>query len=333
MIQCDNLVKIYTQTGVEVVALQGLDLSVAAGEIIGIVGESGSGKSTLLNVLGGLDRPSAGRVMVNGQDLVKMTEREFDGYRSTQVGFVWQQTTRNLAPYLTALENVELPMRLTTLSSDQRQTRAQELLETVGLGERRYHLPGQLSGGEQQRVAIAVALANTPDLLLADEPTGELDTVTAQSIFDLLNSINQTYGTTILMVSHDSEISHHVGRVVMIRDGKTSIETVRVEPTAPTIAEQKEKLQPAFEELLMLDNAGRVQIPPEVLETLGIGRRVRLEVKEDGVMLMPVDGHRRAADSKMDESEDEEISIMDEPAAEQKPRLLLQKILKIFGWR
>ncbi|MRR33034.1 ABC transporter ATP-binding protein, partial [bacterium] len=194
LIQCENLVKIYTlagtrtQTRVEVVALQGLDLSVAAGEMIGIVGESGSGKSTLLNVLGGLDRPSAGKAVVDGQDLLKLSEAELDHYRSDKVGFIWQQTTRNLIPYLSALENVELPMRLTGLSVDQRRARAEELLALVGLSEWTAHIPGQLSGGQQQRVAIAVALANHPALLLVDEPTGELDSATAQEIYAVLKT-------------------------------------------------------------------------------------------------------------------------------------------------
>ena len=228
MVQCENLVKIYTQTGVDVVALQGLDLSVEDGEMVGIVGESGSGKSTLLNVLGGLDRPSAGKAVVAGQNLLKLHEVELDHYRCTQVGFVWQQTTRNLTPYLNALENVELPMRLTERTAVQRRARAGELLEMVGLATRIHHHPSQLSGGEQQRVAIAVALANQPSLLLADEPTGELDTTTAYSIYELLKTVNQTYHTTILIVSHDPIIRRHVGRVVAIRDGKTSTETVLV---------------------------------------------------------------------------------------------------------
>lgn len=330
MIQCENLVKIYTQTGVEVVALQGLDLSVAAGEMIGIVGESGSGKTTLLNMLGGLDRPSAGKVLVGGQDLLKMTERELDGYRCTQVGFVWQQTTRNLTPYLTALENVELPMRLTSSSARQRRARSEELLTTVGLGERRHHLPGQLSGGEQQRAAIAVALVNQPALLLADEPTGELDTTTALDIYEVLKKINHTFGTMVLIVSHDLGISQHVGRVVMIRDGKTSTETVRVEPATPVTPAHPEKLQPTFEELLMLDSAGRVQIPRDVLETLGIGGRVRLDVREDGVLLKAVDGHRRTTISATEQLDDMEIFIRDEPLDEERPLPLIQRLRKLL---
>ena len=314
MIQCENLVKIYAQTGVDVVALQGLDLSVESGEMVGIVGESGSGKSPLLNVLGGLDRPSAGKAVVAGQDLLKLREVELDHYRCMQVGFIWQQTTRNLTPYLSALENVELPMRLTERTAIQRKTRAKELLEMVGLAERAYHRPAQLSGGEQQRVAIAVALANEPTLLLADEPTGELDTATAGSIYELLKSVNQTYHTTILIVSHDPTIQRHVGRVVAIRDGKTSTETVRVVETDGM--EQATATIPQFEELLMLDNAGRVQIPKEALERSRIGSRVRVEVQEERVILHAVEGYRREVAAK--EASEETILIEEEPLPEPK---------------
>jgi ABC-type lipoprotein export system ATPase subunit/bifunctional DNA-binding transcriptional regulator/antitoxin component of YhaV-PrlF toxin-antitoxin module len=331
MITCENLVKIYTQTGVDVVALQGLDLSVADGEIIGIVGESGSGKSTLLNVLGGLDRPSAGGIVINGQDLLKMTEKELDHYRCTQVGFVWQQTSRNLIPYLTTLENIELPMRLSTLTPEQRRARAEELLDTVGMGERGNHLPDQLSGGEQQRAAIAVALANQPAILLADEPTGELDTATANSIYQVLQKINHLFGTTILIVSHDPGISHQVGRVILIRDGRTSTETVRVQET--TEVDTQQNRPQTFEELLMLDNAGRVQIPGKVLEALGIGGRVRLEIKDGDILLHPVDGHRRQLEPSGELDESEGILLEDEPLLEDKAVSFIQRVRDILKSR
>lgn len=330
MILCENLVKIYTQTGVDVVALQGLDLCVQAGEMIGIVGESGSGKSTLLNVLGGLDRPSAGKVAVDGQDLLKLSEKKLDRYRSRQVGFVWQQTTRNLVPYLSAFENVELPVRLSALSTGQRRARAEELLRLVGLEARSGHLPGQLSGGEQQRVAIAVALANQPLILLADEPTGELDTTTAQGIYEILQQANREYGTTILIVSHDPGISHWVNRVVAIRDGKTSTETVRVEEGQ--VISQQEPLQPKFEELLVLDRAGRVQIPRPVLENLGIGGRVRLEVKEGGVLLQAVGGHRRET-APVKEVPNEEVFFPEEPLPEERRSKPGERIRRLFKRR
>ena len=337
LIECQNLVKIYTaRAGVEVVALQGLDLSVEAGEMIGIVGESGSGKSTLLNVLGGLDRPSAGLVRVDGQDLLKLSEAELDRYRCQKVGFVWQQTTRNLTPYLNARENVELPMRLGDLAPAERRARAGELLATVGLAGRAEHLPGQLSGGEQQRVAIAVALANQPAVLLADEPTGELDSATAQEIYAVLQKVNRETGTTLLVVSHDPGLGRQVGRVVAIRDGKTSTETVRVEPKIRPTAEAEKpaaELSPQeFEELLMLDSAGRVQIPREVLETLGIGGRVRLEVKGENILLQPVDGHRRATTPEQALPEDE-LFIAEDPLPEVPTSKIMQRLRSLLKRR
>lgn len=324
MIQCENLVKIYTQTGVDVVALQGLDLTVEVGEMVGIVGESGSGKSTLLNVLGGLDRPSAGKVMVADQDLLKLREVDLDNYRCMQVGFVWQQTTRNLTPYLSAMENVELPMRLTERTTVQRKTHANELLELVGLAERAHHRPAQLSGGEQQRVAIAVALANQPTLLLADEPTGELDTVTARTIFELLKYVNQTYNTTILIVSHDPTIQRHVGRVVAIRDGKTSTETKRLAEAERAV--EAVETTPHYEELLMLDNAGRVQIPKAALNRSRIGSRVRVEVQNESVILHAVEGYRREAVEM--EDIDEAILVEEDPVPEAKRKAWLDRLLQ-----
>lgn len=305
-IQCENLVKIYSVAGVELMALQGLDLVVQAGEILGLMGASGSGKSTLLNVLGGLDRPSAGKVTVGGRELLKLTDAELDEYRRTQVGFVWQQTTRNLLPYLTALENVELPLRLANHSPLERRERALELLDVLGLSGRLHHLSSQLSGGEQQRVAIAVALANHPLILLADEPTGELDSASALDVYTALHKINERFSTTILIVSHDPNLGKHTNRVVAIRDGKTSTETIRTrsrdkidalsasrhDGTSP----QDHPIHPIeFEELVVLDSAGRLQIPRDYLETLNIGDRVRLEMKEGGISIHPVSGYERAA--------------------------------------
>src|SRR5687768_7248427 len=234
LILCENLVKIYRlhQEGggsVEVQALQGMDISVAKGEMLGIVGASGSGKSTLLNVLGGLDRPTGGRALVGKQDLGRLSPRALDQYRRKTVGFVWQQGARNLIPYLTALENIELPLTLSGQVGKSNRRRALELLKLVGLHERRDHRLEELSGGEQQRVAVAIALANHPRLLLADEPTGELDTATAQTIYDLLRGLNKDLGLTMLIVSHDPGIARHVDRVVAVRDGKVASETLRLQ--------------------------------------------------------------------------------------------------------
>jgi ABC-type lipoprotein export system ATPase subunit/bifunctional DNA-binding transcriptional regulator/antitoxin component of YhaV-PrlF toxin-antitoxin module len=292
-ILCDNLVKIYKMAGLEVVALQGLDLVVEPGELLGIVGASGSGKSTLMNILGGLDRPSAGRVWVGGHSLLDLSDAALTNYRRTQVGFVWQQGARNLIPYLTALENVELPMNLAGISSRQINERANTLLEAIGLETRRNHRLSQLSGGEQQRVAIAVALANQPKLLLADEPTGELDTSTAATIYSAFQNLNQKLGVTTLIVSHDPGISRHVGKVVAIRDGKTSSETVRLE--TKTI-DQNGNHTEEYEELVVLDSAGRLQIPKEYLERFDIKGRARLEIGETGIIILP------APNAKTDQS-------------------------------
>ncbi|MDA0676728.1 MAG: ABC transporter ATP-binding protein [Chloroflexi bacterium] len=278
---CSGLFKIYKVADLEVVALRGLELSVDRGEVIAVVGASGSGKSTMLNILAGYDTPSAGTVRVGKFDLLQMTNKEVVEYRRQEVGFVWQETSRNLFPYLTAYENVELPMLLTGVDGGKRSQRSNELLEIVGLGHRRDHKPGQLSGGEQQRVAIAVALANRPPLLLADEPTGELDDVTASEVLALLNNVNAELGTTIVIVTHDPAISTSVGRAIAIRDGKTSTETTRVVSFERKIGGQATET----EEFLIVDSSGSVQIPRDVLDQLAIHRRVRLGVSDGKVTL------------------------------------------------
>lgn len=307
-IQCENLVKIYKVAELEVVALQGLDLAVNSGELLGIVGASGSGKSTLLNILGGLDRPSAGRVSVGGRDLLKASDSELDTYRRTEVGFVWQQTGRNLISYLSAQENVVLPMTLAGISRREKQAWAEELLHAVGLWEHRQHKLGQLSGGQQQRVAIAVALANRPRLLLGDEPTGELDTITANEILALLRAMNQAYGLTMIVVTHDPAVARAVDRVVTIRDGRTSSETVRRVADVEAALAQDAQLH-HFEEYVVVDTAGRLQIPPGLREEAGIGGRVTLEATEAGVLIKPVlSGNGRSGEIGMslDEAQPDE---------------------------
>ena len=282
---CQDVFKIYKIADLEVVALRGLDLAVERGEVVAIVGASGSGKSTLLNILAGYDAPSAGAVSVGGNDLLRMGGREIEEYRRRDVGFIWQQTSRNLFPYLTTLENVSLPMMLTNTPGRERKERAEELLELVGLSHRLDHTPEKLSGGEQQRVAIAVALANKPPLLLADEPTGELDDATAAEILDLFGEVNREMGTTILIVTHDPDIAYKVGRVVMIRDGKMSTE-IRRRVTYQRISGDAATEQP-LEEFALVDGNGRVQIPRELLEELSIGEKARVEVKDGTVTIRP----------------------------------------------
>jgi ABC-type lipoprotein export system ATPase subunit len=287
-IVCDGLVRIFKVADVEAVALQGLDLIVEPGETLAIVGASGSGKSTLLNILGGLDVQSAGRAIVAGHDLGQMGNRERTDYRRRVVGFVWQQTTRNLLPYLTAAENVELPMTLDGRAH--RRARATELLGLVGLADRVNSRPDRLSGGEQQRVAIAVALANEPAVLLADEPTGELDSATSAEVFGLLRRVNKELGTTIVIVTHDPLVADHVPRTVAIRDGRTSTETVRRTETTDqghtTVAE----------EYAVLDRAGRLQLPRAHIDSLHLAHRVRLRLEDDHVGVWPdaAAEHRRA---------------------------------------
>ena len=304
LIVCENLVKIYKVADLEVVALQGLDLIVPRGEVLGIVGTSGSGKSTLMNILGGLDRPSAGRVNVDGIDLLSLSDHALNQYQRTKVGFVWQQTSRNLIPYLTALENIEMPMTMAWVTNAKiKREWAEELLNAVGLYERRYHNLTQLSGGEQQRIAIAVALANKPVLVLGDEPTGEVDSVTAQAIMDTFRRLNERMDLTTIIVTHDPRIAEQVDRVVAIRDGKISTETIRqvsqlehvmagehAEGDDLEFTRRPEKVQITFEEFVVLDSAGRLQIPKELREELGIGKRAYLESGDQCIIIRPVEG-------------------------------------------
>ena len=281
-IVCEDLFKIYKIADLEVVALRGLDLKVRRGELMAIIGASGSGKSTLLNILGGLETPSAGKVIVGKRDLLNVSPRDLVDYRREDVGFVWQQGGRNLVPYLTALQNVELPLQLLGWAPSKRRKRARELLEAVGLGDRSPHLPDRLSGGEQQRVAIAVALSHNPPLLLADEPTGELDSQTAASILEALKDLNQTYGTTIVIVTHDISITHKVERVVTIRDGRASLEAMRVRTFRPPPEPSH-----TLDEFTVLDRAGRLQLPSEYMVKLNLNERVKLELGDDSITIVP----------------------------------------------
>jgi ABC-type lipoprotein export system ATPase subunit len=282
LIACDNLVMIYKVADLEVVALQGLDLIVEPGEFIALVGASGSGKSTLMNILAGLAVPSAGRAVVAGHVLGDMGRRERTDYRRRTIGFVWQQAARNLLGYLTVRQNVELPMLFSGVGRSEREERAAALITRVGLADRADHRPERLSGGEKQRAAIAVALANDPAVLLADEPTGELDSTTSREIFDLLRAVNQAHGVTIIVVTHDPLVSEQVSRTVAIRDGRTSTETVRRNTRTEAGDDQV-----ISQEYALLDRAGRLQLPHAHVEALGLERRVRVDLEPDHISLWP----------------------------------------------
>jgi ABC-type lipoprotein export system ATPase subunit len=275
---CDNLVRIYQADGVEVVALRGLDLLIGKGEMVAIVGASGSGKSTLLNILSGLDVPTAGLVRVAGTDLAAMSARDRLRFRRELVGFVWQQTGRNLLPYLTAAENVELPMRLRGGRSRARRGRAAELLELMGVAHCAGRRPREMSGGEQQRTAIAVAVANAPGVLLADEPTGELDTATSGEVFDTLRLATRELGVTAVVVTHDPLVADQVDRTIAIRDGRTASEVVR---RTERDADGGERV--VAEEYAVLDRTGRLQLPRDFTGGLGMKDRVRLALEPDHI--------------------------------------------------
>lgn len=282
MIQCDGLVKIYKTDEIEVVALQGLNIRVEPGEMMAIIGNSGSGKSTLLNILGGLDRPSAGQVRVGEWDLLKITDDQLVEYKRKTVGFIWQNNARNLLPYLTALENVEMPMML---SGKVDRSYAKQLLEWVGLKERMYNKLHQLSGGEQQRVAIAISLSNRPSLLLADEPTGSVDTETSDRIMAIFRTLNRELGVTIVIVTHDMALASKVDRVVAIRDGLTSTEFIKRNPSLDLSAGHHGSIRDAHEEYVVLDRAGRLQVPRGYLETLGISGKASMEFDGERIII------------------------------------------------
>ncbi|WP_409341203.1 ABC transporter ATP-binding protein [Paenibacillus sp. MBLB4367] len=276
MIVCEGLVKIFKTDDLEVVALQGLNITVTPGEIMAIIGNSGSGKSTLLNILGGLDRPSAGTVRVGEWDLLKITDDQLVDYKRRTVGFIWQNNARNLLPYLTALENVEMPMML---GGKVDRAYAKQLLEWVGLKDRMYNKLQQLSGGEQQRVAIAISLSNRPGLLLADEPTGSVDSQTSDMIMDIFRRLNKELGITIVIVTHDLSLAGKVDRVVAIRDGMTSTEFVKRNAESSESGELHEKtaIGEGHEAFVVLDRAGRLQVPKEYLEALEIDGKATME--------------------------------------------------------
>src|SRR5690554_4907687 len=288
MIQCEGLVKIYKTDEIEVVALQGLNMSVGKGEMMAIIGNSGSGKSTLMNILGGLDRPSAGKVRVGQWDLLKISDEELVEYKRKTVGFIWQNNARNLLPFLTALENVEVPMMLNGKID---RAYAKQLLEWVGLKDRMHNMLHQLSGGEQQRVAIAIALANRPSLLLADEPTGSVDSQTSDMIMDIFRKLNKELGVTVVIVTHDLSLAGKVDRVVVIRDGLTSSEFIKRNPNlefaSAELTSKNQTVHDVHEEYAVVDRVGRLQVPKKLLDALQISNKVSLEFDGDKILIKP----------------------------------------------
>lgn len=282
-IHCQDLFKIYKIADLEVVALRGLDFEMNPGEIVALVGASGSGKSTLLNILAGYDSPSAGRVFVGNDNLLQISSKELINYRRRKIGFIWQQTGRNLFNYLSAEENIALPMMLNGISQSERDDRVLELMNLVGIESRRKHKPSQLSGGEQQRVAIAVALANSPPLLLADEPTGELDDSTASEIMDLFTEINHNMGTSVLIVTHDPDIAYKVHRVVMIRDGKMSMEIRKRTILGSDLPREENTL----DQFTLIDASGRIQIPQVMMEELDLGVHATVRIENGEIIISP----------------------------------------------
>lgn len=284
MVKADSLVKIYKTKETEVLALQGLDMEVRKGELTTLIGNSGSGKSTFLNMIGGIDRPSAGSLWVDGKNLFTMTEKQLADYKRETVGFVWQNNGRNMLPFLPVLENIMLPMNI---SGTKKKEKALELLERVGLSSKKNSRINMLSGGEQQRIAIAIALSNSPKLLLADEPTGSVDTKTANYIFDIFSELNAD-GQTILIVTHDIQLSKKVKRVVAIRDGKISSERVLKEGYRERVRESGIDwlAEESQDEYAVLDRAHRVQIPQELLTEMGItDNKVKISSKNGEIII------------------------------------------------
>ncbi len=294
-IECRDLFKIYKRADLEVVALRGVDLEVRSGEMVGIVGTSGSGKSTLLNILSGLDRPSAGQVRVGDRDLLDISDRELVIYRRLEVGFVWQATGRNLAPYLNVHENLELPMAVAGVEGGARKRRVRELLEALGIGDKARRLPHELSGGEQQRAAIGIAMSTRPPLVLADEPTGELDNQTGSQVIELLRNMNRTYGVTVIIVTHHPGVTEAVDRVLHIRDGRISSETY-MQLTYQRSGERVER------EYLVVDRAGRLQLPQGYSDRFRSARLATAQVDGEQVTIKPASPSSGDATSRNEET-------------------------------
>jgi ABC-type lipoprotein export system ATPase subunit len=289
IIECDNLFKIYKEEDIEVFALAGLDLTVEEGELLAVIGSSGSGKSTFLNMIGGLDKPTTGRLFINGIDMMKLSKKQMMEYKREVAGFVWQNNARNLLPHLTAQENIELVMSFSKNRSNIKK-RALELLEQVEMSHRKNNRVRELSGGEQQRIAIAIALANNPKLLLADEPTGSVDSKTSAAIFDLFRSLNKDLNLTIVIVTHDMQVAHKVERVVSISEGKISKELLARESYDIALSTMEELYSDisegdTHEEFLVVDRHGRVQLPGQFLDKINGVRKIKAKIDKDNIIL------------------------------------------------
>jgi putative ABC transport system ATP-binding protein len=282
-VRCENLVHVYGTRGSEVAALRGVDFVVHEGETVALLGPSGAGKTTLLWHLAGLLRPTAGSVEVAGHALAAMTPSELAALRLREVGVVLQNPGRNLLPFDTALGNLLFAQRPVRRSAAAKRRRAHNLLESVGLGPAAKRIAGRLSGGEQQRLAVAVALSNTPRLLLADEPTSQLDPVSAEAVLDLVRQANREAGTTVVAVTHDIAVGQALGRTVTIRDGRVGSEGR------------------AGEDYVVVGRDGSVQLPPDLLDVLPPGSLARAVPHEHGVDL------RRIYDDNIERRYDDNI--------------------------
>ena len=293
IVRCDGLVKLYKTSEVEVMALQGLELEIERGELIAIIGKSGSGKSTLLNMIGALDVPSAGKVYIDGIDLAQASTKELEEIRRNKIGFVWQKSSQNLYEYMTAVENVESLLYYDKMSKKERREKALSLLEEVGLSDKANSFPKEMSGGEQQRVAIAAALIRDPEILLADEPTGAVDSKTSDMIQNLFRKLNRDRGITVIIVTHDINLANKVNRVVMISDGRVTTEKIMKDKYREKIEESEESgfdMSIVHEEFSVVDKAGRLKLSDEIREQIGLtSSRVKVEVIDGKVVISSTD--------------------------------------------
>lgn len=288
IVECDGLVKLYKTSEVEVMALQGLELGIERGELIAIIGKSGSGKTTLLNIIGALEQPSAGKIRIDGQELSSMTPKQLEEIRKKKIGFVWQKSSQNLFPYMTAVENIESQLYYERMSKKARREKALSLLEEVGLADKADSFPAELSGGEQQRVAIAVALIRDPEILLADEPTGAVDSKTSDMIQNLFRKLNRERGVTVIIVTHDVSLANKVDRVVMISDGRVTTEKIMKEKYKENISALNDEnfdMSKVHEEYSVVDKAGRLKLSDEIREQIGMNSRVKVEVIDGKVVI------------------------------------------------